>query len=282
MHIRIKVSSIEVKDLTVKYTNGCVAIENINFKLTQSTICALIGMNGSGKSTLFRSIMGLVRPLTGEIKLNNLNINEALKRNIVSYVPQSEEIDWNFPINVWDVVMMGRYGYMNFLRIPKEKDEQIVLNALKEVEMESFMYRQIGELSGGQKKRVFIARALAQESKIILLDEPFTGIDVKTEISIMEILKKLRSKGCLILISTHNLGTIQDFCNQVILLNKKILTYGVTKKVFTRQNLEIIFNGMLRFLHFDKNEDKNIEDLNITVLTDDERAAVFYEKEKRK
>lgn len=272
--------SIEVNNLSVVYNDGFVAIEDINFKLTQGTICALIGMNGSGKSTLFKSIMGLVKPSSGEVKLANTSINSALKQNIVSYVPQSEEIDWNFPISVWDTVMMGRYGYMNFLRIPKEEDKQKVLSALKEVGMEGFSHKQIGELSGGQKKRVFIARALAQESKIVLLDEPFTGIDVKTEMSIMEILKKLRAKGCLILISTHNLGTIQDFCDQVILLNRKLLAYGSTKQVFTKENLEIIFNGMLRFLHFDNHEEESKKDINITVLTDDERAAVFYDKEK--
>lgn len=270
-------ASIEVNNLTVRYNNGFMAIEDISFKLNQGTICALIGMNGSGKSTLFKTIMGLIKPLNGDIKLNSISISEALKKNLVSYVPQSEEIDWSFPVNVYDTVMMGRYGYMNFLRIPRKVDKARVSLALDEVGMKNFAFRQIGELSGGQKKRVFIARALAQESKIILLDEPFTGIDVKSELSIMDILKKLRDRGVLILISTHNLGTVQDFCDQAMLLNKKLLAFGATKKVFTKNNLEIIFNGMLRFLHFDDEEEK---EKNITILTDDERAAVFYGKEK--
>lgn len=272
-------TSIEVNNLTVRYNNGFLAIEDINFSLSKGTICALIGMNGSGKSTLFKSIMGLIKPTSGDIKLSGTSISNALKKNIVSYVPQSEEIDWNFPVNVWDTIMMGRYGHMNFLRMPRKIDKEKVSSALKEVGMEDFAHRQIGELSGGQKKRVFLARALAQESKIILLDEPFTGIDLKTEISIMDILKKLRSNGCLVLISTHNLGTVQDFCDQAILLNKKILTYGSTKEVFTKENLEYIFNGMLRYLHFDCDEKEAEQERDITVLTDDERAAVFYEKE---
>ena len=178
-------ASISVNDVTVRYNNGHTAIYDVAFALQGGTICALVGVNGSGKSTLFKSIMGLIKPQQGNISLCGLPINLALKQNLVAYVPQAEEVDWQFPVSVYDVVMMGRYGYMNFLRIPKAEDKQKVLEAMQRVNIEHLAERQIGELSGGQKKRVFLARALAQQSKIILLDEPFTGVDVKTENAIV-------------------------------------------------------------------------------------------------
>ena len=145
-------------------------------------------------------------------------VDEALKKNIVAYVPQSEDVDWNFPVLVETVVMMGRYGHMNFLRMPSRADRYKVDEALERVGMSAYRDRQIGELSGGQKKRVFLARSLAQEGRIILLDEPFTGIDVKTEAAIIGLLRELRASGHLMLVSTHNLGSVPDFCDQVVLL----------------------------------------------------------------
>src|SRR5690606_284966 len=147
----------------------------------------------------------------------------ALKRNIVAYVPQAEEVDWNFPILVEDVVMMGRYGHMNFLRIPSKTDRRMVDVALERVNMTAFRKRQIGELSGGQKKRFFLARALAQEGQVILLDEPFTGVDVKTEDAIIELLRQLRDEGRVMLVSTHNLGSVPEFCDRAVLLNRTVL-----------------------------------------------------------
>lgn len=181
-------TSIYVENLSVRYNNGHIALHDVSFQLENGTICALIGVNGGGKSTLFKSLMGLVKPLTGSVKLSQLPISKALKQNLVSYVPQSEEVDWQFPVSVYDVVMMGRYGYMNFLRIPRGIDKQKAEQAMERVGVLHLKERQIGELSGGQKKRVFLARALAQESKIILLDEPFTGVDVKTENAIVSCL----------------------------------------------------------------------------------------------
>ena len=203
--------SLTVENLTVTYNNGHTAIYDVNFHLQGGTICALVGVNGGGKSTLFKSIMGMVKPTKGSVLINHAPVKAALKENVVAYVPQTEEVDWNFPVLVSDVVMMGRYGKMNFLRIPSMNDKHKVLEALKRVSMESLTQRQIGELSGGQKKRVFLARALAQEGKIILLDEPFTGVDVKTENAIVDLLRKLRDEGHLILVSTHNLGSVPEF-----------------------------------------------------------------------
>ena len=160
-------TTIEIHNVTVRYNNGHTALHDVNVALCGGTTCALVGVNGSGKSTLFKVIMGLVKPQTGEIVLCGLPINQALKQNLISYVPQSEEVDWQFPVSVYDVVMMGRYGYMNFLRIAKEQDKQKVAEAMARVDISHLKNRQISELSGGQKKRVFLARALAQESKII-------------------------------------------------------------------------------------------------------------------
>ena len=150
------------------------------------TIAALVGVNGSGKSTLFKAIMGFLRMAQGDIAVLGQSVRSAMRRNRVAYVPQSEEVDWNFPVLVEDVVMMGRYGHMGFLRMPRQADRQAVDQALERVNMTAFRHRQIGELSGGQKKRVFLARALAQDARVILLDEPFTGVDVKTEDAIIE------------------------------------------------------------------------------------------------
>ncbi|HEY1120918.1 MAG TPA: ATP-binding cassette domain-containing protein, partial [Haloferula sp.] len=173
--------TLDVESVSVAYSNGHRALHDATFHLKGGTICALVGVNGSGKSTLFKSIMGFVRPDRGAVRINGLPVRNALKENLVAYVPQSEEVDWQFPVNVTDVAMMGRYGSMSFLRIPRAADKAAVEESLKRVSMWDFRDRQIGELSGGQKKRVFLARALAQGARIILLDEPFTGVDVKTE-----------------------------------------------------------------------------------------------------
>lgn len=240
-------ASIEVSDLSVRYNNGHLALNEVSFELTDGTICALIGVNGGGKSTLFKSIMGLVKPLTGKVLINQMPIQKALKQNLVSYVPQSEEVDWQFPVSVYDVVMMGRYGYMNFLRRPKEQDKLKVQQAMERVGITALAERQIGELSGGQKKRVFLARALAQESKIILLDEPFTGVDVKTENAIVELLQQLRAEGHLILVSTHNLSSVPSFCDQVLMVNRTLMAKGSIETTFNNQNLERVFGGLLHY-----------------------------------
>lgn len=269
--------SITAENVTVVYSNGNIALKDVTFALGSGTICGLVGVNGSGKSTLFKSIMGFVRPTQGEVRIAGLAVDEALKRNLVAYVPQSEDVDWNFPVLVEDVVMMGRYGHMGFLRIASETDRRKVDEALARVGMTDFRKRQIGELSGGQKKRVFLARALAQESRIILLDEPFTGVDVKTETAIIDLLRDLRARGHLMLVSTHNLGSVPDFCDQVVLINRVLLAAGPTRETFTQANLEKAFGGVLR--HFklagaDLHDDDDRR--SVTVLTDDERAVVFY------
>lgn len=268
---------LNVDDITVTYNNGHTAIHDASFRLNGGTICALVGVNGSGKSTLFKSIMGMIKPTKGQVTFNNISVKQALKQNIIAYVPQTEEVDWDFPVLVSDVVMMGRYGHMSFLRIPSKEDKRQVDLALERVNMLDFKHRQIGQLSGGQKKRVFLARALAQQGKVLLLDEPFTGVDVKTENAIIDLLKDLRDEGHLILVSTHNLGSVPEFCDQVVLINQTVLAFGETKTTFTPQNLMTTFGGALRYLSLSGEQLHEDEDpRKMSILTDDERAAVFY------
>ena len=271
------VPGIIAHDLTVAYRNGHMALRDASFEIPTGTITGLVGVNGAGKSTLFKAIMGFVPAARGEISILGMPVAEALRQNIVAYVPQSEEVDWTFPVLVEDVVMMGRYGHMGFFRRPKKVDHDAVTAALARGNMSDFRDRQIGELSGGQRKRVFLARALAQQGQVILLDEPFTGVDVKTEDAIVALLQDLRDEGRVILVSTHNLGSVPEFCDRTILVKQTVLAYGLTEETFTRENLELAFGGVLR--HFvlggaDLHDDDDSR--QIRVITDDERPFVVY------
>jgi len=272
-----KVDGIVAEDVTVTYRNGHTALTHASFSVPKGTITALVGVNGAGKSTLFKAIMGFVPIAAGKVTILGLTVREALKKNLVAYVPQAEEVDWTFPVLVEDVVMMGRYGHMNWLRIPSKRDHDMVEEALARVNMSAFRKRQIGELSGGQRKRVFLARALAQEGQVILLDEPFTGVDVTTEEQIIELLGKLRDEGRVMLVSTHNLGSVPDFCDRTVFVKGTVIASGPTAETFTEANLERAFGGVLRHfilgghdLHDD--EDKR----SVKVITDDERPFVIY------
>jgi manganese/iron transport system ATP-binding protein len=274
--------SIEVQNVTVTYRNGVTAVEDASFRLGPSTICALVGVNGSGKSTLFKTLMGFLTPRRGDVRIAGLPVQQALKQGLVAYVPQSEEVDWTFPVLVRDVVMMGRYGRMGVLRIPSAADRAAVDAALARVGMSDFRERQIGELSGGQRKRVFLARALAQDATIILLDEPFTGVDVKTEAAIVGLMGELRAEGRLMFVSTHNLGSVPDFCDQVVIFNRTVLAYGPTVTTFTEANLSKAFGGLLRHVRLGGSDLHDDDDARtITVLTDDERPLVLYGEKSR-
>lgn len=268
---------IEARNLTVTYRNGHTALRDASFEIPRGTVTALVGVNGAGKSTLFKAIMGFVPVAQGKITLLGRPVREALKDSLVAYVPQSEEVDWAFPVLVEDVVMMGRYGHMGMMRRAGKADHAAVDKALARVNMQDYRKRQIGELSGGQRKRVFLARALAQEGQVILLDEPFTGVDVNTENQIIALMGELREEGRVMLVSTHNLGSVPEFCDRTILVKGTVLACGPTDEVFTRDNLERAFGGVLR--HFTLGGDtlhEDGDDRAVTILTDDERPFVQY------
>ncbi|MFD2189253.1 manganese/iron ABC transporter ATP-binding protein [Pistricoccus aurantiacus] len=268
---------ILARNVTVTYRNGHTALRDASFEIPQGTITALVGVNGAGKSTLFKAIMGFLPTARGEIRLLDRTVKDALRENLVAYVPQSEEVDWAFPVLVEDVVMMGRYGHMGFLRRPRQADREAVDQALARVNMSDFRHRQIGELSGGQRKRVFLARALAQEGWVILLDEPFTGVDVKTEDQIVALLRELRDEGRVMLVSTHNLGSVSEFCDRTVLVKGTVLAYGPTETTFTRENLELAFGGVLRHFTLGGAELHDDDDpREIRIITDDERPFVQY------
>ncbi len=269
---------IRAEGLTVTYRNGHTALTDASFSIPTGTITALVGVNGAGKSTLFKALMNFVPVSRGQVEILGQPVRQALKAQTIAYVPQAEEVDWSFPVLVEDVVMMGRFGHMGFLRRPRAADHEAVKAALARVNMTDFRHRQIGELSGGQKKRVFLARALAQDAKVILLDEPFTGVDVKTEEQIIALLRTLRTEGRVMLVATHNLGSVPEFCDRVVLVKGTILAHGPTEEIFTPENLRIAFGGVLR--HFVLGGETLHEDADarrVEVFTDDERAAVFYD-----
>lgn len=272
-------SGISATGVFVTYRNGQTALRDTSFEVPTGTITALVGVNGAGKSTIFKAIMGFVPVAKGQIAILGQSVKAALKANLVAYVPQAEEVDWSFPVLVEDVVLMGRYGHMGFFRIPAAADHTAVTKALARVNMTEFRKRQIGELSGGQRKRVFLARALAQDAAVILLDEPFTGVDVQTEDAIIALLREMRDEGRVMLVSTHNLGSVPEFCDRTVLVKGTVLAYGPTDTTFTRENLELAFGGVLR--HFvlggaDLHDDDDAR--TVSVITDDEKPFVIYDK----
>ena len=273
---------IITSNLSVTYNNGNTALRNVSFEIPQGTITALVGVNGAGKSTLFKALMGFMPTITGEISILGQSVKSAIKGNSIAYVPQAEEVDWSFPVLVQDVVMMGRYGHMGFFRKPTPNDILEVDYALNRVGMNDFKDRQIGALSGGQRKRVFLARALAQKSQVILLDEPFTGVDVKTETAIIELLGEMRKEGKIMLVSTHNLGSVPEFCDRTILIKETVLAYGKTENTFTRQNLELTFGGVLRHSVLSGTDLHDDDDRReVRVISDDERPFVLYDSDKK-
>jgi len=235
--------AIDIKDVSVRYHDKTV-LKDATAAVPNGAICGLVGMNGAGKSTLFKAIMAAVPLEKGSVHLAGQTVKAAQKKGVVAYVPQTEVIDWNFPVSVADVVMMGRYGFMNILRRPSEKDQRAVKKALERVHLSDFADRQVGQLSGGQRKRVFVARALAQGASILLLDEPFAGVDAKTEASLVELLRELQGQGVTTLIAAHDLNTIGSYCDHIILLKETVVAAGPTKKVFTEKNILKTYDGV--------------------------------------
>lgn len=273
---------IRADNVTVTYRNGHTALRDASFVLPTGTITALVGVNGAGKSTLFKALMGFVPMTRGKVEILGRPAAEMMKRQALAYVPQVEEVDWTFPVLVEDVVMMGRYGHMGFFRRPRAADHDAVSAALARLNMSDYRHRQIGELSGGQKKRVFLARALAQDAQVILLDEPFTGVDVQTEEQIIALLRDLRDEGRVMLVATHNLGSVPEFCDRVVLVKGTVLAFGLTSEVFTADRLREAFGGVLR--HFMLGGDRLHDDEDpreLGIYTDDERPLVVYDERVR-
>ncbi|PYE18012.1 ABC-type Mn2+/Zn2+ transport system ATPase subunit [Williamsia limnetica] len=222
--------AISVKDVSVYY-GDVHALEHVDLDIAPGRICGLIGMNGSGKSTLFKSIMGLVKPDAGTVSISGGTPAQARSNGLISYVPQSEDVDWTFPISVREVAMTGRYGHQNFMRRPRKADKEAVAHALEQVELTDLADRQIGRLSGGQRKRAFVARGIAQDADVLLLDEPFAGVDKKSEATIIRLLISLAAEGKTILISTHDLGSLGTFCDEAVLLMRTVLMHDLPGEV---------------------------------------------------
>lgn len=227
---------ISVEDVTVAY-GEVVALDQVTFKLQPGRVCALVGMNGSGKSTLFRTIIGLQKPQTGRVLVQGQPPAVARKTAQVAYVPQTEQVDWDFPLSVRDVVLTGRRGR------PRAADYRLADDALRRVDLLDLADRQIGQLSGGQKKRAFVARGIAQQAPVLLLDEPFAGVDRPSESLITGLLRELASEGATVLVSTHDLQRIPLLADEVILLMRTVLKQGTPAQVLKPENLVAAFGS---------------------------------------
>lgn len=237
--------AISIHELTVAYQQQPV-LWNINIDFESGQLIGIVGPNGAGKSTLIKSIMGLIPSLSGE----TLIFGKPLKyqRQLVAYVPQRGTVDWDFPTTALDVVLMGRYGKIPLFRRPNNQHRQQALEALDKLKMSEFANRQISQLSGGQQQRVFLARALAQEADIYLMDEPFAGVDAATEQAIIILLRELQRQGKTILVVHHDLQTVPDYFQSVLLLNQRVVAYGSVLEVFTEQKINTTYGGRLNML----------------------------------
>ena len=236
---------IEIHDLTVSYDQKPV-LWNIDVEIPEGALVGIIGPNGAGKSTLLKACMGLLDLSSGWVKIYGDPIEQ--QRETVGYIPQREEIDWDFPITVSDLVLMGRYGHLGLLRRPGAKDRLVADEALEQVGMTAFADRQIANLSGGQQQRIFLARALAQESRIYLMDEPFAGVDATTEKTIVKLLEQMRSESGTLLVVHHDLQTASEYFDHLLLLNRRMVAFGPTEEVFTEELLRKTYGGHLTVL----------------------------------
>jgi manganese/iron transport system ATP-binding protein len=236
--------TVEVSGITVSY-NGKAALEDVSFQIARGERIAVVGPNGAGKSTLFKVIAGVLHPNRGQVKVYGHGPGGHI---CIAYVPQRTQVDWHFPVNVTDVVMMGRIGKLGLFRWPRTRDWEYTRQCLQVVGMADMADRQIGELSGGQQQRVFIARALAQEAELMLMDEPFTGLDVTSQEDIFRILEELRQRGVTVMISTHDLNLAAERFDRMLLLNHRLLGMGKPDDVFTSERLMQAYGGHMRLI----------------------------------
>jgi len=238
-------TAIEVRDLTVAYRDRPV-LWDVDLEVPAGVLMAIVGPNGAGKTTLMKSLLGLVRPAAGHVLINGRPYEQ--ERKAVAYVPQRGSVDWDFPTSVLDVVMMGLYGRLGWFRRPGRKEREAALRALEKVGMAEFAHRQISQLSGGQQQRVFLARALVQEASMYLMDEPFQGVDATTERAIVTLLQELRGEGKTVLVVHHDLQTVPEYFDWVLLLNVRRVASGPVEEVFTDENLRATYGGRVPFL----------------------------------
>lgn len=240
-----KPARLELEKVKVSY-NGLLALDDLTFQVAHGARVAVVGPNAAGKTTLFKALVGLLQLKTGHILIHGQPLGHH--QDCVAYVPQREEVDWRFPVTVFDVVMMGRFGQQGLLQRPGRSDREAVAHSLEQLGIMDLADRPIGELSGGQQQRVFLARALAQEPHILLMDEPFTGVDFTTQETTLDLLEHLQSEQVTAMVSTHDLSLASERFDQVLLLNKRIVAYGSPQEVFTPQNLSRAFGSQVLFL----------------------------------
>ncbi|RUR73738.1 ABC transporter ATP-binding protein [Chlorogloeopsis fritschii PCC 6912] len=234
---------LQVQELAVDY-RGVLGLDRVSFRVEPGQLVGIIGPNGAGKSTLLKAMLGLIPSISGTVQYCTCPLHRQLEK--VAYVPQRSLIDWDFPITVWNVVMMARTRSLGWFRSPNRAAEEIVKAALERVEMLHLRHRRIGELSGGQQQRVFLARSLAQQAELFLFDEPFTGIDKKTETIILEIFAELRSQGKILLVSTHEWGQSLTQLDRLLLLNQRVICDGLPQQVMTQENLQRAYGTALQ------------------------------------
>lgn len=237
---------LEIKNISISYGKN-IALENISFNVEEGQNIALIGPNGAGKSTLFKALVGLLPLDSGKILIHGLRVGHHT--DCVAYVPQKEEIDWQFPITVFEVVMMGRYSKIKKFKNPQKKDKEAVYESLLQMGIRDLAFSKISELSGGQQQKVFIARAIAQEPHILLMDEPFTGVDMSTKETILAFLNNSKKSKITVIVATHDLNMAAKNFEDVLLLNKKMIAYGKPSDVFTQKNLSEAFGNQVMFLN---------------------------------
>lgn len=236
---------LEIHDLTVSYDQNPV-LWNVDLSLPAGSLVGILGPNGAGKSTLIKAIMGLINPTSGYVKIFDKSLNDVRAR--ISYVPQRESVDWNFPASVLDVVMMGTYGKLGLFRRPGKKEKDLALRCLEQVGMSGFVGRQISELSGGQQQRVFIARALAQEADLYLMDEPFAGVDMATETAIFQLLQEMTASGKTVIVVHHDIHSAMNFFDWLIMLNLHLVASGPKESVMNEEMLRKTYGGKLNLL----------------------------------
>lgn len=240
---------LEVRGVTAAYRDKPV-LWDVSFTVPEGQLVGIVGPNGAGKTTLLKIVMGLMEPAAGRTTIYGRPFRKA--RQFVGYVPQRGSVDWDFPTNALDVVQMGLYGKLGWFRRPGKKEREKALGCLEKVGMAEFADRQIGLLSGGQQQRIFLARALAQDARLYLTDEPFAGVDYRTEQAIVELLRELKAQGSTVVVVHHDLSTVAEYFDRVVILNKRLVAEGLVEETFTQKNLAAAYGGAVSFLSGDR------------------------------